>query len=85
MCSSDDEYNGYFIPKGTLVLGNAWRVSIHNTVTVTYTIIWYRTILHDPRVYPSPEEFKPERWLKDGQLNPEVPDPTVAAFGFGRR
>ena len=24
MASEDDEYNGYFIPKGTVVLGNAW-------------------------------------------------------------
>lgn len=26
VCSSDDEYDGYFIPKGTVVLGNAWAV-----------------------------------------------------------
>ena len=26
MATSDDEYDGYHIPKGTLVLGNAWRV-----------------------------------------------------------
>ncbi|KAF9468660.1 cytochrome P450 [Collybia nuda] len=67
MCSNDDEYNGYLIPKGTLVLGNAW------------------TILHDPKTYPSPDEFQPERWLKDGQIDPDIQDPTVAAFGFGRR
>ena len=24
MASDDDEYNGYFIPKGTVVLGNTW-------------------------------------------------------------
>lgn len=24
MASEDDEYDGYFIPKGTVVLGNAW-------------------------------------------------------------
>jgi len=27
MCTADDEYGGYFIPKGTLVLGNTWSVS----------------------------------------------------------
>ena len=27
MCTADDEYDGYFIPKGTLVLGNTWSVS----------------------------------------------------------
>jgi len=27
MCTADDEYDGYFIPKGTVVLGNTWSVS----------------------------------------------------------
>ena len=26
MATHDDEYNGYYIPKGTLVLGHAWSV-----------------------------------------------------------
>ena len=26
MATNDDEYNGYFIPKGTVVLGGAWPV-----------------------------------------------------------
>jgi cytochrome P450 len=26
MATNDDEYNGYHIPKGTLVVGNAWSV-----------------------------------------------------------
>ena len=30
-------------------------------------------------------EFRPERYLKDGQLNPDVRDPDCAAFGYGRR
>ncbi|EIN04655.1 CyP450 monooxygenase [Punctularia strigosozonata HHB-11173 SS5] len=42
-------------------------------------------ILHDPEVYPEPHEFKPERFLKDGKLDPTIQDPNVAAFGFGRR
>ncbi|KDQ59105.1 hypothetical protein JAAARDRAFT_33833 [Jaapia argillacea MUCL 33604] len=43
------------------------------------------TILQDPIAYPNPKEYKPERFLKDGQLDPNVQDPDLAAFGFGRR
>jgi len=64
--TKDDEYEGYFFPKGTLIIGNAW------------------SILHDPEMYPEPEEFRPDRFLKDGKPNPDVKDPQ-AAFGYGRR
>ena len=26
MVTNDDEYNGYHIPKGTVIIGNAWSV-----------------------------------------------------------
>lgn len=43
-------------------------------------------MLHNPQDYPNPDEFKPERFLgEDGLFNPEVPDPSLLAFGFGRR
>ncbi|EKM77629.1 hypothetical protein AGABI1DRAFT_122003 [Agaricus bisporus var. burnettii JB137-S8] len=64
--SEDDVYKGYYLPKGSVVLGNVWAIT------------------HDKEDYPEPLEFKPERFLKDGKLNPEVREPT-AAFGFGRR
>jgi len=66
-CSmQDDEYDGFFIPKGSIVVGNSW------------------SILHDSDIYPDPEEFRPDRFLKDGQLNPDIKDVT-AVFGYGRR
>ncbi|KAI0705586.1 CyP450 monooxygenase [Earliella scabrosa] len=64
---SDDEYKGYFIPKGSVVMANSWALS------------------RDPRHYPDPERFRPERFLKDGVLNPDVLDPKAFAFGYGRR
>ncbi|OCH93697.1 cytochrome P450 [Obba rivulosa] len=42
-------------------------------------------ILHNPEEYPEPDEFRPERFLKDGKWNPDVMDPGVIAFGAGRR
>ncbi|KAF8504872.1 cytochrome P450-like protein [Russula emetica] len=44
----------------------------------------FRAILHDPEMYPDPEEFKPERFLnEDGSVRD---DPTLAlAFGAGKR
>jgi cytochrome P450 len=40
---------------------------------------------HDEDEYPDPYSFKPERFIKDGQLNPKIRDPAMIAFGFGRR
>ncbi|KAJ8469185.1 hypothetical protein ONZ51_g9161 [Trametes cubensis] len=65
--TEDDEYRGYFIPKGTVVVANIWHYS------------------HDERHYHNPHEFIPERFLKNGQLDPDVLDPTNFAFGYGRR
>ena len=44
----------------------------------------FRAILHDPEIYPDPEEFKPERFLnEDGSVRD---DPTLSlVFGIGKR
>ena len=45
-----------------------------------------RAILHDAKAYPSPSTYNPDRFLRsDGTPDPTVRDPSVAAFGFGRR
>lgn len=42
-------------------------------------------MLHNPEDYPDPDQFKPERFIKNGQLDPNVRNPLTIAFGFGRR
>ena len=56
------------------------RLSIHTNVNLRRL----RAILHDPEVYPDPEEFKPERFLNpDGTIRD---DPTLSlVFGAGKR
>lgn len=43
-----------------------------------------RAMLHDEAMYPEPHVFNPDRFLKDGKLNPDIRTPD-AGFGFGRR
>ncbi|KAI5117356.1 hypothetical protein M0805_002466 [Coniferiporia weirii] len=64
--TEDDVYNGYFIPAGTTLYGNAWAM------------------LRDPKMFPQPEKFIPERWLPSGGKAPPL-NPNKMAFGFGRR
>lgn len=45
----------------------------------------FRSILHNPDDYPDPSIFNPDRFIKDGKINPDVLDPTTITFGFGRR
>ena len=42
-------------------------------------------MFYDEKVYPEPERFNPDRFMKDGKLDPDVFDPRLGAFGFGRR
>jgi cytochrome P450 len=39
----------------------------------------------DEEVYPDSESFKPERFLKNGNINKVTRDPHDIVFGFGRR
>ncbi|KAI0752761.1 cytochrome P450 [Daedaleopsis nitida] len=41
--------------------------------------------MHDPDVYEDPDSYRPERFLKDGRLDPSVRDPSAFIFGYGRR
>ena len=41
--------------------------------------------MHDPQVYKEPHEFNPDRFIRDGKIDPDIRDPFQFAFGFGRR
>lgn len=41
--------------------------------------------MHDPKTYPNPDVFEPERFLKNGTLNHDVLAPESVVFGYGRR
>ncbi|KAG2021093.1 O-methylsterigmatocystin oxidoreductase [Coprinopsis cinerea AmutBmut pab1-1] len=42
-------------------------------------------VMHDPEIFEDPMEFKPERYLKDGVIDPSVLDAESGSFGYGRR
>ncbi|KAG9048622.1 hypothetical protein FS837_012397 [Tulasnella sp. UAMH 9824] len=69
----DDIFRGYFIPKGTAVVGNAWQVSRDPR------------LYHEPTVF-NPERFL-KRNENDGSLalDTSVLSPWEFVFGFGRR
>ena len=86
-CSvADDEYDGYFIPAGTTIVVNVWWAHLLQTyLSSSSTEATYRSITHDPERYSEPDRFMPERYLRDGKLNPEAADPSGVIFGSGRR
>ncbi|KAJ7824100.1 cytochrome P450 [Mycena olivaceomarginata] len=77
LLATEDEYRGYRLPAGSLVVGNAWALLHDEARGFPYLFLC-------PNVYPDPHAFKPERFLLDGKLDPAVRNPE-AAFGFGRR
>ena len=44
-----------------------------------------RACMHDPIVFEDADEFRPERFIRDGKLDVSARDPSAFAFGFGRR
>ena len=45
--------------------------------------IW--AVFRDPGIYPDPEAFNPDRFLKNGEINPLIFNPEDRVFGSGRR
>ncbi|RXW16401.1 hypothetical protein EST38_g9452 [Candolleomyces aberdarensis] len=82
-------YNGYFIPKGTTVIGNAWYVldlgHASRGKQSDALLLSHGAVLHDPSLFTDPMEFIPERYIKNGRFNNDWVNPLDFDFGFGRR
>ena len=81
---ADDEFRGYFIPAGTMLIPNTWCVSPCSSQSII-TEHLTRACMHDPEVYADPGDFRPERFIHDGKLDTSVRDPAAFVFGYGRR
>ncbi|KAH9903302.1 cytochrome P450 [Cubamyces lactineus] len=51
--------------------------------TLTIANVW--ACMHNPDLYPEPDVFNPDRFVRDGQVRDDVLDPASIIFGFGRR
>jgi cytochrome P450 len=40
---------------------------------------------HRQSVYPNPRAFNPDRFLLNGKLNADVPNPVIMTFGYSKR
>lgn len=73
VASQDDTYNGYFIPKGTVVMPNTWAI-MHDP-----------DVFDDPLEFKPERYLMRDPDTNQLKINPAVLDPENAAFGYGRR
>lgn len=83
MSIEEDTWDGFRIPKGSLIMPNIWSVLQEMRVGGKRLTI-NRALTHDPETYDSPMSFNPERFIASDDSAPET-DPHGIVFGFGRR
>ena len=83
----DDIHDGYLIPEGATIITNIWHVPYSLLIQksdLNRDDALTRNMANDSSVYQDPTEFKPARFIKTENNEPE-PDPRELCFGFGRR
>jgi cytochrome P450 len=70
--TADDVFDGYFIPRGSLLMANLWAI-MHDP-----------EVYEEPDDF-RPERFLRTGAQGQLELNPEVLDPAATIFGYGRR
>ena len=87
--TQEDEYKGYRIPKGSIVISNVWYASPFVVLAPRFghslTGLHTRAYSRDPAHYDDSETFDPERFMSGEGLRSDILDPSNFAFGYGRR
>ncbi|KAG6809378.1 hypothetical protein H0H92_000479 [Tricholoma furcatifolium] len=76
MVTNGDEYNGYFIPAGTAIVGNTWAI-LHDPNTYPNPSVF------NPDRFLDPNPTHPEGLGRGPDFSPL--DPLSVTFGYGRR
>ncbi|KAE8340727.1 hypothetical protein BDV24DRAFT_151844 [Aspergillus arachidicola] len=84
-CSEDDYYRGYYIPQGTVMLGNSWAINMNPKYYPSPDQFNpLRFLATDPHLLPYfPEEYIASAEQEKGSVHPSKLG--HSSFGWGRR